>query len=237
MAAYCPPYYSMLRENQEVVCWNLKSDEGRERLWSELGDTDLLVTSSRPSALERLGLAWHALHGQFPRLCQVAIVGYPPPRENEPGHDLTYQAKIGLVAPPALPRTVIADLAGAERAVAEALGLLLARERGQGAGYRQVALSEAAETFARPWQLGLTTPQSIIGGALAEYGIYMAADGWVAVAALEPHFRKTLLQQLSCPLGDAAALQARFAEKTAGEWEAWAKERDLPLVAVHESPL
>ena len=31
-------------------------------------------------------------------------------------------------------------------------------------------------------------------------------------------------------------LAAKFGEKTAREWESWAREHDLPLVAVH-SPL
>jgi hypothetical protein len=33
------------------------------------------------------------------------------------GHDLTYQASVGLVAPPAMPLTLLADMAGAQTTV------------------------------------------------------------------------------------------------------------------------
>ena len=66
-----------------------------------------------PSALARLGLEWGSLHARFPRLCYVAIVGYLPPHENVPGHDLTYQAAYGMLTPPHLPRVLVADMAGA----------------------------------------------------------------------------------------------------------------------------
>ncbi len=45
-----------------------------------LAAADVLITSTLPASLERLGLNWPRLHVQFPRLCQVAIVGYPPRR-------------------------------------------------------------------------------------------------------------------------------------------------------------
>ncbi|HZD30860.1 MAG TPA: CoA transferase, partial [Candidatus Angelobacter sp.] len=56
----------------------------------------MLVSSSLPASLARLGLEWKTLHEQFPRLCQVAIVGYGPPQLERTGHDLTYQAGFGL---------------------------------------------------------------------------------------------------------------------------------------------
>ncbi|MBA2476207.1 MAG: CoA transferase, partial [Actinobacteria bacterium] len=142
------PWYDELRAGQEVVRLDLKSDEGRAALDELLAPADVLLTSHRPSALSRLGLAWSDLHARFPRLVQVAIVGFAAPDQELPGHDLTYLASRGLLAPPELPRTLIADLGGAERAVAAVLGLLLARERGDGAGYAEVALAGAADFFA-----------------------------------------------------------------------------------------
>ncbi|MBA3491107.1 MAG: CoA transferase, partial [Rubrobacteraceae bacterium] len=164
LALMCPGYYEDLSAGQEVVRLDLKDQRDRASLDDRLEGMDLLLTATRPAALERLGLSWPELHARFPRLCQVAIVGHPPPNEDAPGHDLTYQARFGTLSPPGMPPVLAADLAGAERAVSAALSLLFARERGQGAGYEQVALSEAARSFAEPLRQGLTTPGGVLGG-------------------------------------------------------------------------
>lgn len=230
----CPEYYQELNRGQEVISLDLKAGADKDALFSLLEDADLLLTASRPDALERLGLGWDVLHGRFPQLCMVAIVGYPSPDENLPGHDLTYQAKQGLLLPPQLPRTLVADLAGAERAVSEALALLLARELGQGSGLSKVPLSEVTDFMAEPLQYGLTAPTGPLGGTLAEYNNYQANDGWVAVAALEPHFRKRLAESLGLEFKGPEDLRPLFAEKSVGEWVSWAAKHDLPIVAIKE---
>ena len=141
MELYHAEWYRDMAAGHAIMKLDLKAPEGRARLAALLTETDLLITASRPAAMARLGLDWPSLNRQYPRLCQVAIVGYPAPRENEAGHDLTYQASLGLLTPPHMPRTLLADMAGAEQTIAASLALLLARERGQGGGYGEVALS------------------------------------------------------------------------------------------------
>lgn len=227
-----PAWYQVLIHGQEVVRLNLKEHTDRVRLEEELAGADLLLTAQRPQALQRLGLGWDELRRSYPRLCQVAIVGYPPPREDLPGHDLTYVAEHGLLTPPELPRTLLADLVGAERIVSAALALLLARERGQGAGLARVALAEAAGALTAPLRYGLTEPGGVLGGGLPGYNIYVAARGWVALAALEPHFWLRLEQELGLKNPGREELALVFRSRTAAEWEVWAAERGLPLVAV-----
>jgi alpha-methylacyl-CoA racemase len=230
MAHYHPKWKQDLASGQEVVVLDLKDPEGRNTLEGLLAEADLLITATRPVALDRLGLGWEALHSSFPKLCQVAIIGFPAPRENEAGHDLTYQASLGLVSPPNLPRTLLADMAGAERTVSEALALLIARERGGEAGYAEVPLSEAAAAMAEPLQYGTTAPGALLGGGLPEYNIYPTRDGWVAVAALEPHFKKRLEEALG--EGDIDRYREVFQSKTAEQWEKWGQERDIPIAVV-----
>lgn len=234
LALASPDWYAALIEGQEVMRLDLKRAEDRQQLEGLLDGCDLLLTSTRPAALARLGLAWEAVHERHPRLCQVRIVGHPEPLEDRVGHDLTYQAEEGLVTPPALPRTLLADLAGAERAVSAALGLLLARERGGGAGLDTVALGEAARDFAEPLRRGLTAPGGSLGGGLPQYGVYRAAEGWIALAALEPHFAERLDGELGARGLDEERLQEIFLTRSAAEWQQWAEARDLPLVAVRE---
>src|SRR5215213_4494077 len=107
-----PDWYEALVSGQKVIRLNLKETDGRDRLQELLEESDLLLTSTRPAALERLGLGWTELHDRYPQLSQTAIVGYPAPKDDVPGHDLTYLAGFGLLDPPEMPRTLLADLAG-----------------------------------------------------------------------------------------------------------------------------
>lgn len=229
LALGAPGWYAQLVEGQELRVIDLKAGLPDD----ELAAADLLLTSSRPAALERLGLGWETLHAAFPRLVHVAIVGHPPP-DDTPGHDLTYAAAHGLLVPPLLPRTLVADLGGAERAVSTALALLHARERTGEASRADVALADAAAAFAEPLRHGLTAEGGALGGGYAPYGLYPTGDGWIALAALEPHFRERLLAELGLDEADHDALTRAFAERTAVEWVAWARERDLPLAQLSE---
>ena len=234
LSQWAPGWYAELCAGVEVVRLDLKSPEARERLDVTLASADLLITASRPASLQRLGLAWRDLHARHPRLCQVAIVGYAAPFADRAGHDLTYQARAGLLAPPDMPRTLVADLSGAQRVVIDALNLLLARERDGVAGDAEVALAECATLFAQPLRHGLTSPAGLLGGGCVAYATYAAREGWIAVAALEPHFRAGLARELAVDVDDGGALARVFMERSAVEWEEWAEARDLPLHAVRD---
>jgi crotonobetainyl-CoA:carnitine CoA-transferase CaiB-like acyl-CoA transferase len=234
LEASSPAWYAEINAGIQVHRLDLKSGDGAAWLAEQLGSADLLLTSSRPASLARLGLQWPELGSRHPRLCWVAIVGAHAPRQEVPGHDLTYQAVHGLVEPPALPNTLISDLAGAKQAVISAIALLFARERGERARYAEVSLEEAARLFAEPVRHGLTTRGGHLGGGLPAYNVYEAREGFVAVGALEPHFRRALAAALGVDSGDRAALAASFAKRTAIEWQAWAETHGLPIVAVRE---
>lgn len=228
----CPAWYSHLTRTQRVIRLDLKTPPAYEQLLDLLGDSDVLLTANRPVALRKLGLEWTALHQRLPRLCQLAIVGDRGAGADQPGHDLVYQARAGLLDPPRLPRSLLADLAGAEHAVSAVLAALLARAQDGQGRYTQIALAAAAQTFAEPLLQGLTAPGGLLGGGHPGYNVYPAQRGWVAVAALEAHFWKRLLQELGLTDGTQRELETAFATRTAAEWETWAAARDLPLVAV-----
>lgn len=229
-------WYRDLTSGTEVRTLDLKAPADRQRLDDLLEAADIFLTSIRSAALERLGLGWPQLHARYPRLGHVAIVGYRAPRQNVAGHDLTYQAECGLVVPPALPRTLVADLAGAQMAITAALVLLMARDRSGEGAYIEVPLSEAVEFVAEPLLRGLTGDGDDLGGGLPAYGLYPARAGWVALAALEPRFRDALERELGVDPNDREALSRVFATRYAKQWESWAEERDLPIVAVAPRP-
>jgi alpha-methylacyl-CoA racemase len=229
---YAPAWYARLHEGLQMRRLDLKQPEGRDALEAILASSDLLVTAQRRSALARLGLAPIELTARHPRLCHVAITGHAPPDDDIAGHDLTYMAVHGLVAPGALPPTLFADMAGSERVVSAALALVVSRQvTGKGASMT-VALADAAAALAEPRDERLTLPGALLGGALPGYNLYETRLGWIAVAALEPHFAENLARELSLPELTHAALRERFTARTADEWETWARDKDLPIVAL-----
>jgi crotonobetainyl-CoA:carnitine CoA-transferase CaiB-like acyl-CoA transferase len=127
-------------------------------------------------------------------------------------------------------------MAGAERVVSTALALLLARRRGGLGASQPVPLEDGARALAEPLHEGLTAPGAILGGGLAGYNLYAAREGWIAVAALEPHFARRLADALGLAGLDAGALRERFAADSAESWQRWARDQDLPIVAVRLPP-
>ncbi|NCX99871.1 MAG: SDR family NAD(P)-dependent oxidoreductase [Planctomycetia bacterium] len=120
MGQYNPEAYRLMHQGVRVAVADLKTSRGQAALHRELAKTDVLLTSFRPSALSKLGLDWKLLHRQYPALSQVAIVGAPGARAEEPGHDLTYLAEHDLVSGLNLPPTLYADMGGS-LATAEAV--------------------------------------------------------------------------------------------------------------------
>jgi alpha-methylacyl-CoA racemase len=234
-ANFSQDWYAVLSKGQSVLTLNLKAPAGRASLDNLLAEADLLLTSNRPAALARLELDWMRLHTAYPQLCQVAILGHAVPDENRPGHDLNYQSEFGLLTPPHLPRVLIADLAGAERAVSAALALLLARQSGREGRYAEISLAEVARDFAAPLRYGLTTPGGFLGGGFSGYNLYRTADGWITLAAVETHFWERCTHELGLsPSARQEDMARAFAIHPTAHWQAWAVEHDLPLAVVHE---
>ena len=219
----CKPWYDQLHRGIAIERLDLKSADGIARLKTLFDGTDVFLASHRPSALARLRLDHASLCPQFVALGHVNIVG-DTANPDEPGHDLTYQGRAGLLQG-ALPATLIADMVGAERAHAAINDVM----RRPGASI-VVGLYDALRDLAAPLYHGLTAPGGPLGGGNPAYAIYAARDGSIAVAALEPHFRARLYDALG--LHDGADPGAAFATRTALEWEQWAGARDIPLVAI-----
>ncbi len=239
MRAYTPQGYAQLHQGIEEITLDLKQPQGRAALMKKLARSDVLLTSFRPSALLKLGLGWAALRKACPQLSLVQIVGAPGPLAEIPGHDLTYQAEVGLVPGLDLPASLFADMGGALMASEAALQAVLMQQRTGKGSRHEVALSSAAAWLALPRDWKMTTPDGAVGGAHAGYRLYPCRGGRVAVAALEPHFAQRLCEAagitVAHPVRDMfkpavhQALAKWLAGRTRRQLEALARARDLPL--------
>ena len=233
MRTYAAGYYEALHNGLDVHTLNLKDIEQRASFDELLTNAGVFITAQRAAALARLQLTGEALTARFPHLCHIAIVG--DEIGSVAGHDLTYMADVGLATPPHLPPTLFADLAGAERAVTATFAALrIAQTTGLG-HHCVVSLSEAAMSLTGPMKFGLTSVGGLLAGSHPGYNFYRALDGWIALAALEPHF----IERLKKASGVAFAikdLQNFFSTKTIMAWNVWAIAHDIPLSVIHDHP-
>ncbi len=244
MGLYCPDAYAQMHDKVQTLQADLKTAEGQASLHEQLAQTDVLLTSFRPSALSKLGLGWEALQQRYPRLSLVRVVGSAGELADVPGHDLTYQAEAGLVHSTALPPSLFADMAGALMASEAVLQAVLVSSRSGHGIVREVGLAQAAQWLALPWHWGLTQPAGDVGGAHAGYRIYPCADGIVAVAALEPHFAQRLCEAADLRFGHPTDMRkpeihqgvARFlAARSCTQLMQLAQDRDIPLHALPQT--
>jgi alpha-methylacyl-CoA racemase len=254
------PAFLALNRGKRSISVDLKDREGREAFLRVARDADVLLESFRPGVMDRLGVGYARLREENPRLVYCAITGYGQdgPFALRAGHDTNYLARIGLLdltgdpdGPPVQAAGQIADLGGG--ALMAAFGILAALRERDASGEGQLvdvsmtdgALSWLAMDAAR-LLAGAAAPErgrAALAGGLICYRPYRCADGWVAFGALEPKFwaawcegvgRPELTERQFEPVGSDThrRVEALFAERTRGEWEAFNDEHDCCLEPV-----
>ena len=86
--------------------------------------------------------------------------------------------------------------------------------------------------MAEPLHYGVTSPEALLGGAIPEYNLYQTNDGWIAVAALEPHFKQRLESILK--ISTREEYTATFAVQSSAYWQEWGEKMDVPLETVKD---
>ncbi len=233
-AVLAPQVYAELHKGVTLRQLDLGEVAAQPALEQELARADVLLSSFRPSALRRLGLSWAGLRRRHPALWQVAIVGELAQPE-APGHDLTYQAGLGLLGD-ALPASLWADCSGAQQALLALHQVQIGRQAGLRPRCLRVGLADALALAAAPRRWGLTAPGGLLGGAHAGYGVYACRDGRVALAALEPKFAQALA---ACAgLSDAVDWSSAATRERLAAWLMRHRGEELAqLAARHDLPL
>lgn len=197
--------YLMLNPGKRSVALNLKEPRGRELLKRLLQDADVLVENYAAGALERLGLGYEELAGQFPRLIYASCKGYgSDSRWAQLGAmDFTVQAAAGIIdmtgyadRPGVRATAALIDTSTGMHLVAGILAKLIERGRTGLGGRVEVAMLDvctpatggmilaAMEGRALP-RLGNRHP------AACPSNTYRAADGQILIYCLtEDHWRR-----------------------------------------------
>lgn len=241
---------AILLSGIESVALDLKQPEARAVLEKLLERADVLVEGFRPGTLARLGFPPEELRARYPRLviCSISGWGQSGPYAARAGHDITYQAVAGTLAPAAdMSAVQVADLVGAWSAVTSILAALLERERtGQGR-YVDVALYDAAvHANLVGWAVEAGGQRRVgdrlpLTGALPCYNVYETADGRrLAIGALEPHFWKRFCEAVDRPdlVKRQYSVSARrkvadlIRTRTQHEWMTLLGRHDIPVEPV-----
>jgi alpha-methylacyl-CoA racemase len=258
----------LLNRGRRSVGVDLKRADGVELVLDLVAQADVLVEGFRPGVVERLGIGPQPCLERNPRLVYGRMTGYGQdgPAAQVVGHDLNYLAANGVLSligrhgqPPTPPLNLVADIGGGGLILA--FGILAALLSRNSSGTGQVvdaAMIEGAAVLAAPFYAWAQTGQwssergtNMIDSGAPYYDAYETSDGrWLSVAAVEPHFYRTLLDVLglagsALPEQDDRsawpALKERFAAvirtRTRDEWCKLAEGRQAciaPVLALDE---
>jgi alpha-methylacyl-CoA racemase len=203
-----------MRRNTRPLGLDLKHQRGLEVFHQLLKKADVLMVGVRPSAAQRLGVHYDAVHDEHPRVIYCSLTGYgvDGPYRDVAGHDVNYQSIGGLVGmtgsedgPPMIPGATAADSAGGGMQAAIAiLAAVVARHRTGEGQFIDVAATDGIVNMASLWiDEYLSTGhepkrgQTLLTGRYPWYGIYETKDGkHISVGAIERRFYENLCHLL-----------------------------------------
>jgi crotonobetainyl-CoA:carnitine CoA-transferase CaiB-like acyl-CoA transferase len=190
-------WYSLLNDGKRVVTLDLRDEQGRRELDRLLSTADVCVEGFRPSTARAIGVDAETLRARHPQLVHCSISGYGQhgPGAERAGHDINYQAEVGLLAGrPAVPGLLVGDITSSYRAAIGILAALVGRGRTRAGAFVDVAISSAAAAWV-PFR-----PPPVLRGDYACYNVYETADAqWLALGALERKFWERFCVRLGKP--------------------------------------
>lgn len=209
---------------------DLKSADGKARLWALIEEADIVVEGFRPGVMTRLGFDYAAVSARNPAIiyCSISAFGQTGALAHHPAHDLAVQALAGFLAvndgaegTPVVPGVASADMAAGLTALSAVLMALIGRARTGRGDHIDCAMFDAllpwcAHTAGSAIAGGpapRSSAQRSLGGA-AFYQVYRTSDGrHIVLGGREAKFARTLLTALGrqdlIPLAEGEAGSAQ----------------------------
>ena len=202
-----------LNRGKKSITLDLKNPDAIALIKRMVVDCDILVESARPGVMEKLGLAYHAIHEINPKLvyCSVSAFGQDGPYSKKPGYDLIAQAMSGIMdlcgeqdGPPVKSGTTLSDYVGAINAYGSIItALRYAEQTGIGQWIdvsllmTMIYLNGAVEYLNIGQKL---TRSGNHHNTLAPYGLFEGSHGQsIVLAVISPKLWATLCQTIGRP--------------------------------------
>jgi crotonobetainyl-CoA:carnitine CoA-transferase CaiB-like acyl-CoA transferase len=246
-------YFQSVNRGKRSIAVDLKTAAGVELVKRLVPRFDVVVENFRVGVMDRLGLSYETLAAIHPKLVYAAIRGFGDPRTGAspyadwPAYDVVAQAMGGMMGitgtADGTPIKVGPGVGDTIPALYAALGVvsavLNARETGRGQ-FLDVAMADAVlgvcERIVHQFSFGGITPgpEGNHHPFLLPFGVYPAADGWVALACPGDHFFRALCEALGG--GDMLADEAFATPKarSAHRGEVIARISDLTRMLTKE---
>ena len=202
-------YFAVRNAGKRGAVLDLETDASRARLHALLADADVLVESTQPGTLERLGLAAESLRVRHPRLIVTSITdfGQDGPYRQHQGTNMVVVAMGGMLhragipekPPVMIPGQLAYDVAG----IAGAFGSLLAffRRLQTGTGQHVDVSAMDATAGLSDWSLPNYSLSKQLGGRAGTgiYTLYRCADGFIRMIVLVPKHWRALMEWVGHP--------------------------------------
>ncbi|HWT64274.1 MAG TPA: CaiB/BaiF CoA-transferase family protein [Ochrobactrum sp.] len=251
--------FHAINRGKDSLAIDLKNPDDLAALKKLLTQADVLIQNFRPGVIKRLGLDYDAAKAINPRLVYASISGYGEegPWVGRPGQDLLAQARSGLMwlngdegQGPVPFGLAVADMLAGAAAAQGILAALVRRGITNKGSHVETSLLEALVDF----QFEVLTTHLNDGRRLpkrsdfrsahaylaAPYGVYPAADGYLAIAMMPiPKLAALLETDTLAPFAEdpkiafvkrdeiKRLIAARIAEKTVDEWLAILEPADI----------
>ena len=211
-------YFQSINRGKKSLSVDLKTPEGVELVKALIPRFDVVAENFRVGVMDRLGLSYETLAALNPKLVYAAIRGFGDPRTGDspyvewPAYDVVAQAMGGMMGVTGLaggqPIKIGPGVGDTVPALYAALGIvsavLHARATGEGQ-FLDVAMVDAvlgvSERIVHQYSFGhqVPGPEGNHHPFLLPFGIYPAADGFVALACPSDAFFRALCGALGAP--------------------------------------
>lgn len=224
-------YFTSVNRNKRSVVLDLKSPKGVEAVLRLVDTAHVVVENFRSGVMERLGLSYETLSERNPAIVYATIRGFGDRRSGEspydswPAYDVVAQAMGGLMGitgpDPDTPVKIgpgVGDiLPGTMAAFGILAALLNSRTTGKGQ-FVDVAMYDAILAlcerivYQHSYSGAVPRPEGNGHPLFAPFGLFRAADGWVAIAVPSDSFWQILSEIMGAP---ELAEDERFSKKLA----------------------
>lgn len=211
-------YFQSINRGKKSVVLDLKDPAGRDAFLGLVAGADVLVENYRAGVMERLGLGYEALAKINPRLVYGAIRGFGDPRSGQspyndwPAFDVVAQAIggiMGITGPAAdQPLKIGPGVGDTVPALMLAFGILAAVRHAERSGQGQFldismidGVLALCERLVHQYSYAgeVAGPEGNGHPLLCPFGLFRAADGWVAIGCPTDKFWVELATAIGRP--------------------------------------
>lgn len=211
-------YFQSINRGKKSVVLDLKDPAGRAAFLKLVASADVLVENYRAGVMERLGLGFEALAKINPRLVYGAIRGFGDPRSGQspyndwPAFDVVAQAMggiMGITGPTAdRPLKIGPGVGDTVPALMLAFGILAAVRHAERSGQGQFldismidGVLALCERLVHQYSYAgeVAGPEGNGHPLLCPFGLFRAADGWVAIGCPTDKFWVELATAIGRP--------------------------------------